>query len=80
MSTNPQTEQPARTLFLPVYCCCAELTAEIQSPAREHGTVTRPWRAERAGGLASHRHSSEHGMLRSCAGGEHGTSHDVDAL
>lgn len=30
MSTNLQTAQPALTLFLSVYHCYAELTAEIQ--------------------------------------------------
>lgn len=32
MSTNLQTAQPALTLFLSVYHCYAELTAEIQKP------------------------------------------------
>lgn len=41
MSTNLQTEQPAFTLFLPVYNCYAELSAEIQNPVRECRMVTR---------------------------------------
>lgn len=81
MSTNLQTEQPALTLFLPVYHCYAELTAEIQNPAGERGTVTlargEPSRSE--GSLPA-------GALLNVAGcalvqGENtGLSHDIDAL
>lgn len=72
MSTNLQMEQPALRLLLPVYHCYAELTAEIQNPVQERGTVTHPRRAEQVGGLASRGRSSERGRLRSRAGGEHG--------
>lgn len=54
MPTNLQTEQPTLVLFLPVCHCCAELAAEIQTPAWECGTVTGQHRAEQAGELTSH--------------------------
>lgn len=81
MSTNLQTEQPALVLFLPVYHCYGELTAEIQKPVQEHGVMTLAH-----GELSRLEASLAAGALLNVAGcalmqGENmGLSHDIDAL
>lgn len=81
MSTNLQTAQPALVLFLPVYHCYAELTAEIQKPClgtRDGDSCLR--RAEQARGLASYGCSSDVAGYALVQGENTGLSHDIDAL